>query len=205
MRRLLGLGVSLTLTATVLLSAPLTVQADHADLRGPASTYGPGYEGLFALPRTLGGRGETVRICSVDTGRCLVRTSNDVGPVERLHRVADLDVTDFEYLCRCAWRTKGVQEVTLEYLKGGPAPRQTLPPTDTGGRHEHATTDADGAGRFLHEVGGPSRVWHPRDTRNEAADLRPLAATDPLLDLVHRLGRILRALGDLVSLATGRS
>ncbi len=83
---------------------------------GIASTYGNGYEGLLALPTALGGRGERVRICSTATGRCITRTSNDVGPVARLHRVADLDATDFNYLCRCRWQTKGVQKVTVTFL-----------------------------------------------------------------------------------------
>jgi len=83
---------------------------------GTASTYGDGYEGLFAMPRNLGGRGEHVRVCSIKTGRCIVRTSNDVGPVVSLHRVADLDATDFNYLCRCSWRSAGVQKVRITWL-----------------------------------------------------------------------------------------
>ena len=83
---------------------------------GVASTYGEGYEGLFALPKSLGGRGERVRICNTGTRRCLVRTSNDVGPIARLRRVADLDATDFEYLCRCKWEVKGTMKVRITWL-----------------------------------------------------------------------------------------
>jgi hypothetical protein len=83
---------------------------------GKASTYGDGYEGLLALPKSLGGRGEHVKICSDKTDRCIERVSNDVGPVESLHRVADLDASDFEYLCRCKWEVVGVQTVTVYFL-----------------------------------------------------------------------------------------
>lgn len=80
---------------------------------GVASTYGPGYDGYFALPKPWG-RGHRVTICNTKTHRCVKRTSNDTGPVERLHRVADLDVATFEYLCNCGWR-KGVQTVTMTF------------------------------------------------------------------------------------------
>jgi hypothetical protein len=83
---------------------------------GNATTYGDGYDGLLALPRSLGGTGEHVRICSLQTKRCVVRTSNDVGPVERLHRVADLDAPTFNYLCGCQWRTLGIMKVRITWL-----------------------------------------------------------------------------------------
>jgi hypothetical protein len=78
---------------------------------GKASTYGPGYDGYFALPQ---GRGHKVVICSVVTLRCLTRVSNDTGPKKSLNRVADLDVKTFEYLCDCNW-TKGIQTVTMTF------------------------------------------------------------------------------------------
>ena len=79
---------------------------------GTASTYGPGFDGLLALPD---GRGHRVTICSPVTHRCVDRVSNDAGPVPSLHRVADLDVRTFEYLCNCKWRVLGVQPVTVTY------------------------------------------------------------------------------------------
>jgi hypothetical protein len=97
---------------------PYTPKFTGRTVVGIASTYGSSaYNGLFALPRTLGGRGERVRICSVDTHVCLVRTSNDVGPVARLHRVADVDGPTFNTLCRCRWQTKGVMKVSITWLR----------------------------------------------------------------------------------------
>ena len=84
-------------------------------VHGTASTYGPGFDGFLALPGSLGGRGQRVHICNNTTDRCVYRTSNDTGPVESLHRVADLDQRTFEYLCGCTWTT-GVQTVTVEFL-----------------------------------------------------------------------------------------
>lgn len=124
----------------VLAVSPSSAVGEDRIVRGQASTYGGSqYEGLFALPRSLGGRGERVRVCSPVTGRCIVRTSNDVGPVARLHRVADLDATDFNYLCACRWQTRGTQPVTIRWLSGrsiansgrSTVPPPTAPPTDT--------------------------------------------------------------------------
>jgi hypothetical protein len=80
-------------------------------VRGTASTYGPGYAGLLALPS---GRGHRVRICGPVA--CIERTSNDKGPARRLHRVADLNVADFEKVSGASWR-KGLVRVTVEYLR----------------------------------------------------------------------------------------
>lgn len=96
--------------------APRAPKGASKTVTGMASTYGAGYDGLLALPTALGGRGERVRICSVATGRCVTKTSNDVGPVARLHRVADLDAPTFDFLCRCNWRTKGIQKVAVTFL-----------------------------------------------------------------------------------------
>jgi hypothetical protein len=82
-----------------------------ASVTGTASTYGPGYDGYLALPA---GPGIHVRICG--PAMCLVRTSNDAGPVPSLHRVADLNVQDFEAVCGCSW-TRGLVRVTVEVLK----------------------------------------------------------------------------------------
>jgi hypothetical protein len=90
-------------------------QVPRISLLGTASTYGPGYTGLFALPNPWG-RGQRVKICNTRTHRCVHRISNDVGPARQLHRVADLDVATFEYLCECSW-TKGLQTVTVEWDK----------------------------------------------------------------------------------------
>ena len=81
-----------------------------ASVTGTASTYGPGYDGYLALPA---GRGIHVRICGA--GGCIDRVSNDKGPVPSLHRVADLDVADFEKVCGCPW-TMGLCRVTVEVL-----------------------------------------------------------------------------------------
>ena len=67
-------------------------------MTGTASTYGPGFDGYLALPA---GPGIHVRICGA--GGCIDRVSNDTGPVPSLHRVADLDVADFEKVCGAPW------------------------------------------------------------------------------------------------------
>lgn len=128
---------ALTLTGSLLLglviSAPM-VSADNRVVEGTASTYGPGYDGLLALPE---GRGIKVRVCSKSTGRCVVKVSNDAGPSKKMQakgRVVDLDVPTFEYLCKCGWRT-GLIKVSVEYLgrgdNGGGKPLPTAPATDT--------------------------------------------------------------------------
>lgn len=81
---------------------------------GVASTYGPGYAGLTALPE---GPGHRVRICG--TVLCVVRISNDAGPskaMQKIGRVVDLDVATFERVCACRWTT-GLIHVSVEYLK----------------------------------------------------------------------------------------
>jgi len=83
------------------------------DATGTASTYGSGYDGLFAVPHRSW-RGHRVRICY--HGRCTDRTVNDYGPAKRLNRVADLDTRTFEWLCRCNWRTVGVLRGVTLYL-----------------------------------------------------------------------------------------
>lgn len=106
----------------------------QGDLVGVASTYGPGYRGLTAVP-VREWRGRDVRICygtSARTvigrdgysvvagpGRCLVRVANDYGPDQRVHpdRVVDLDVRDFERLCGCGWRVGVLSGVTVEVLE----------------------------------------------------------------------------------------
>ena len=78
--------------------------------RGTASTYGPGYDGWLALPS---GPGHRVRVCGA--GGCIVRVSNDAGPslaMQRLGRIVDLDVADFETVCGVPW-TRGLCRVTV--------------------------------------------------------------------------------------------
>lgn len=72
-------------------------------LVGTASTYGPGFDGLTAVPKREW-RGKEVEICY--EGRCVVRVVNDLGPDQRVFpgRVVDLDVATFEYLARGPWR-----------------------------------------------------------------------------------------------------
>ena len=93
-------------------SASVTGQSaiGTALVAGIASTYGPGFDGYLALPA---GRGIHVRICGA--GGCIDRVSNDAGPVPSLHRVADLDVSDFEYVCAAPW-TRGLCRVSVEVL-----------------------------------------------------------------------------------------
>lgn len=67
---------------------------------GTVSTYGPGYDGLLALPLPWG-RGWAVRICG--PGGCVSGVSNDTGPVRSLGRIADLDVATFERVCGMPW------------------------------------------------------------------------------------------------------
>lgn len=113
------LPVETAKTASIPTPKPTKAPRASTGLRtitGTASTYGSGYDGLLALPRSEGGRGVRVKICSVATGRCVTKTSNDVGPVARLHRVADLDAKTFDYLCACRWQIKGVQKVTVTFL-----------------------------------------------------------------------------------------
>lgn len=88
-----------------------TRPATHV-VAGAASNYGLGYAGLLALPLPYG-RGHHVRICG--PAACIDRVSNDTGPVRRLHRVADLNVADFERVCGCGWRT-GLVRVTVTYF-----------------------------------------------------------------------------------------
>lgn len=72
-------------------------------LVGTASTYGPGFDGLTAVPKREW-RGKHVEICYAD--RCVVRVVNDLGPDQRVFpdRVVDLDVPTFEYLAQGSWR-----------------------------------------------------------------------------------------------------
>jgi hypothetical protein len=93
---------------------------------GTASTYGPGFDGYLALPE---GPGHLVEVCGA--GGCVTRTSNDAGPslaMQRLGRIVDLDVADFEAVSGKSW-TAGLAPVTVEYLGA----TVTLPPTDVEG------------------------------------------------------------------------
>jgi hypothetical protein len=81
-----------------------------ASVTGTASTYGPGFDGYLALPV---GPGIHVRICGA--GGCIDRVSNDTGPVPSLHRVADLNVADFQSVSGLPW-TRGLCRVSVEVL-----------------------------------------------------------------------------------------
>ncbi len=75
---------------------------------GIASNMGPGFGPTYlALPQ---GRGWIARICG--PAACITRVSTDVGPEAWTHRVADLNVTDFERVCGCSWRM-GLTTVTV--------------------------------------------------------------------------------------------
>ena len=92
-------------------SPDLTKDARPESMTGTASTYGPGFDGYLALPA---GPGIHVRVCGA--GGCVDRVSNDTGPVPSLHRVADLDVADFEAVSGLPW-TRGLCRVSVEVLK----------------------------------------------------------------------------------------
>ena len=92
-----------------LAAASRTSTRTGQSVTGTASTYGPGFDGYLALPA---GPGIHVRICGV---RCIDRVSNDKGPVASLHRVADLNVADFEYVCGLPW-ARGLCRVSVEVL-----------------------------------------------------------------------------------------
>lgn len=82
---------------------------------GIASTYGPGYDGFTASPWP---RGTVLEICG--PGGCAKRTTNDVGPDQRIHpdRVVDLDVSTFELVCGVSWRM-GLCPVVVTVLRRG--------------------------------------------------------------------------------------
>lgn len=84
-------------------------------LVGIASTYGPGFDGLTAVP-IREWRGKRVRVCY--DGRCIVRTVNDLGPDQRVHpdRVIDLDAPSFEMLAGGTWRIGLLKDVTVTLL-----------------------------------------------------------------------------------------
>ena len=83
--------------------------------QGIASTYGPGWDGWTASPWP---RGTVIEICG--PGDCATRTTNDVGPDQRIHpdRVVDLDVPTFESVCGVPWRM-GLCPVTVTVLHRG--------------------------------------------------------------------------------------
>ena len=80
---------------------------------GIASTYGPGYAGLFALPE---GRGIKVEVCG--PGGCIIRCSNDAGPdlaMQRAGRIIDLNLADFEAIGGSLMA--GLINVRVRYIK----------------------------------------------------------------------------------------
>jgi hypothetical protein len=86
------------------------VRMPTASTTGLASTYGPGFDGWLAVPQ---GPGIRVRICG--NSSCIVRTSTDAGPdlaSQRLGRIVDLSVRDFELVCGVTW-TRGLCQVEV--------------------------------------------------------------------------------------------
>jgi hypothetical protein len=81
---------------------------------GEASTYGPGYAGLIAVPRH--GRWLVEIIWH---GRAVIRETNDFGPDPRIYpdRVVDLDVATFEALSGENWMQGILAPVTVVYLR----------------------------------------------------------------------------------------
>ena len=118
-----AMSLAPTTAATNVLDAPPTV------VSGTASNYGPGYNGLLALPQ---GPGYLVTICGpAGPKHCVTMKSNDTGPVPSLHRVADLDVPTFEAVCGCKSWTKGLVHVTITFLGPKAKPSLSLPNTST--------------------------------------------------------------------------
>jgi hypothetical protein len=80
---------------------------------GTASTYGPAFgPGWLALPE---GAGVRVRVCGAAT--CIERISTDAGPdlaMQRLGRIVDLSVRDFELVCGVPW-TRGLCQVEVSW------------------------------------------------------------------------------------------
>ena len=81
---------------------------------GQASTYGPFYRGLIAVPR----RGRWL-VQIVWHGRYVIRRTNDYGPDRRLfpNRVIDLDVATFEALSGQSWTRGVLWSVRVVYLR----------------------------------------------------------------------------------------
>jgi hypothetical protein len=81
---------------------------------GQASTYGPAYGGLIAVPH----RGHWL-VKIIWHGRYLIRRTNDYGPDQRLYpnRVIDLDVATFQALSGESWTRGIVSGVTVVYLQ----------------------------------------------------------------------------------------
>lgn len=81
---------------------------------GLASTYGPGYGDLVAVPHH--GRW-LVRI--IWHGRYVIRSTNDYGPDQQVFpgRVIDLDVATFQALSGESWTRGILSGVTVEYLR----------------------------------------------------------------------------------------
>ena len=81
---------------------------------GIASTYGPGYDGLLALPE---GRGIKVEVCG--PAGCIIRVSNDAGPdltMQRARRVIDLNLNDFR-LIGGSYKLGLIKDVRVRYFK----------------------------------------------------------------------------------------
>jgi hypothetical protein len=95
--------------------SPSPAASATAVQRGTASTYGPAFgPGWLAVPQ---GPGIRVRVCG--SGGCIVRTSTDAGPdlaMQRLGRIVDLSVRDFELVCGCSW-TVGLVPVSVEEVQ----------------------------------------------------------------------------------------
>lgn len=88
------------------------IEQVHPVLVGIASTYGPGYDGLLAVP-IRSWRGSRVRVCW--EGNCVTGRVNDLGPTVK-GRVVDLDLKRFEKLCKCSWRVGLLNNVTVTLL-----------------------------------------------------------------------------------------
>ena len=99
---------------------------------GVISHMGPGYGADYlALPCKTPANTHcrlTVELCG--PARCRVMTQSDYGPSQRIHpdRIADVSEATFEYLCGCD-SSRGVMRGSWRVVD--PAPRLTLPPTDT--------------------------------------------------------------------------
>jgi hypothetical protein len=94
----------------VITSVPGTPGVD----RGEASTYGPGYGDLIAVPH----RGRWL-VKIIWRGRYVIRRTSDYGPDQQRYpnRVIDLDVATFQALSGQSWTRGILSGVTVEYLQ----------------------------------------------------------------------------------------
>ena len=97
-------------------SIPKPVSIYYKVKYGTASTYGPGFAGLLALPE---GPGIKVEVCG--PAGCIIRVSNDAGPnlaMQRIGRIVDLNLFDFLAIGGSNAYAMGlIHNVKVKYIK----------------------------------------------------------------------------------------